>query len=125
MSFQEDTFKQIKKFHSPVSSNAVYLSMKDHPTLVNLSVSGGREKVRKALYSLLHERKVLTASHDLNGVLLYGLASPMTNNKDLTTIAEPVREIEPPAASQDPLRIVIKDMLLSLSSVLLETSKRL
>lgn len=119
MSFQEDVFKAVKRIHLPASSNAIYLSMANDQTLAKLPAKVGREKVRKALYCLQHDRKVLTSEHDDNGILIYSLAGPIDDKQVKKIVPEELQPAHPqvaPAVQQEDLRSIMKDLCLSLAA---------
>lgn len=74
MSFLDQVFSQVCSMHLPVTSNEVYMAMKDHVSMGILSPAAKRDKIRKALSDLRHKRGVLTAKNDNDGLLWWDLA---------------------------------------------------
>lgn len=76
MSFAQEVLTQLKKMHLPVTSNDVYMAMKNHESMGILSPAAKKDKIRKALSDMRHKRKLLTSYNDDDGLLWWNLVLP-------------------------------------------------
>ena len=76
MSFIDEVLTQVKKMHLPVTSNDVYMAMKNHESMGVLSPAAKKDKIRKALSDLRHKKNALTSYNDDDGLLWWNMVLP-------------------------------------------------
>lgn len=77
MSFIQEVLTQLQKMHLPVTSNDVYMAMKNHESMGILSPAAKKDKIRKALSDMRHKRNILTSHTDNDGLLWWNLVEPV------------------------------------------------
>lgn len=94
MSFIQEVLTQLQKMHLPVTSNDVYMAMKNHESMGILSPAAKKDKIRKALSDMRHKRNILTSHTDNDGLLWWNLVEPVTpSRKVLHNLPEKLPEL--------------------------------
>jgi hypothetical protein len=118
MSFLDQVHHQVCNMHLPVTSNDVYMAMKDNPSMGILSPAAKRDKIRKALSDLRHKRGVLTAKNDNDGLLWWDLAF-YSKPSAVATLPEKLPE---PPKEPCPTLVVHKQLLVDIGQAFLKAA---